>query len=72
MLAGEATVHLCLVTTGTDGLAKLVLGESFGEEVFWYLHINSVWLYWHKSIGCCSVRRGSGNVQDSLYLPCDT
>jgi len=38
VFAGEAAVHLCLVTTGTDRVAELVLRESFGQEFVGYLH----------------------------------
>jgi hypothetical protein len=38
VFAGEATIYLCLVTTGTDRVAKAVLSESIGEHLFWYLH----------------------------------
>lgn len=31
VFAGKATVHLCLVTAGTDGVAELVLCESVRE-----------------------------------------
>jgi hypothetical protein len=34
----EATIYLCLVTTGTDRVAKAVLSESIGEHLLWYLH----------------------------------